>query len=197
MLRWHGCDILAASCRRSFLSSVGSCSRLGRFGAGCGTLAGAWSLWFGFCLRFRVRFCIGRGFGSGRAALWGVVVHVPTGTLEAQAGYSESPLQDAAALGTDLLRFGAEVLDFLKSMAALRAAIRIQRQGFLSPRRRIIHVFSILPGGRRLRGKSPPLGEAGVNGPTRSQCTRMGTDALMFSQASVSVPLPPPLSVIV
>jgi hypothetical protein len=47
------------------------------------------------------------------------------------------------------------VLDFLKSMAALRAAIRIQRQGFLSPRRGITQLLFYREGGDCRESRRP------------------------------------------
>jgi hypothetical protein len=51
-------------------------------------------------------------------------------------------------LGTDFLRLGVKVLYLLKSMAALHAAIRIQRQG-LNPLGEQTFFSFILPGRRR------------------------------------------------
>jgi hypothetical protein len=58
-----------------------------------------------------------------------IVVHIPAGTLEVQAGSGERPLQHPAANGAFKLRLGAEILDLFKTVTTLGAAIRIQRQG--------------------------------------------------------------------
>jgi len=86
------------------------------------------------------------------------------------------------------------MLDFLKSITALGAAIRIQRQGFYPLGSSLFSSF-IVPGERRLIEILPPSphDEFEEAAPYR---TRIGTDALTFSHASVSVPLPPPSSVI-
>ena len=63
------------------------------------------------------------------------------------------------ALGTLLLRFGAEVLNFLEFMAALGAAVGIQRQGsFLSGNTST--TVSIVPGAGKFtaKGRQTPLG---------------------------------------
>jgi hypothetical protein len=70
------------------------------------------------------------GLGGRRAAFGGVVVYIKTRALEAQAGSGERALKHTLALGADKLRLGTEVLDFFKSVAALGAAIGIQRQSF-------------------------------------------------------------------
>ena len=64
-------------------------------------------------------------FGGWRTALVGVVVDVPSGTLEAQAGRSERAFEQALALGTFLLRLGREVLDLFKAMTAHSTTIGI------------------------------------------------------------------------
>ena len=68
-----------------------------------------------------------------------------TPPLEAQAGESTAAL-NAMTLGAFLLRFRAEVLNFFEFMAALGAAIRIQRQGvFLSGYHRSTSLLYRLP----------------------------------------------------
>src|SRR5580698_2637116 len=71
------------------------------------------------------RFVVG---GTGRS-LGGVVVHIPAGAFELQSRRGERALKLAVALGTLCLGVGAEALDFFEMMAALRAAVLIQRQG--------------------------------------------------------------------
>src|SRR5208283_1299840 len=85
---------------------------------------------FGFSgVALGLRLLLGSGpIPARRAALWRVVVHVPTRALEVEARRGESALQCAAALGARLLRLGVELLNLLEAVAALRAAIRIQWQ---------------------------------------------------------------------
>ncbi len=97
-----------------------------------------------------------------RTALRSVVVHIPSSALEAQARRGQRPLQHAAALGAHLLRLGVEVLDFLKFMAALCAAIRIQRQSSCP----LDVQFLFYREGGGSRGISPPSSDAGGNEPT-------------------------------
>jgi hypothetical protein len=52
--------------------------------------------------------------------------------VEARSG--ERTFKEAAALRTFVFRVGGEVLDFLEFVAALGAAIGIQRQGFFNSR---------------------------------------------------------------
>ncbi len=159
-LDWDSCRSSAVQKPRDPIAaeprSVGLGAALGRrSGRGCsGTRSGrafaAWGFGLGLSLRFllgRRRFC--RSCFRRCAAFRGVVVHIPSRTLEAQAGHCKSPLQSSAALRTDLLRLGAEVLDFLKSMAALRAAIRIHRQRFY-PLGKESSTLPIVPGGRQI-----------------------------------------------
>jgi hypothetical protein len=70
------------------------------------------------------------GVGGGGGALAGVVVYIPTGAFEAEGGSGDWALQDSMTLGTFCLRGGGEFLDLFKEVAALGAAIGIQRQGF-------------------------------------------------------------------
>ena len=59
----------------------------------------------------------------------GVVVDIPPCAFEAEAGRGERALQQAVALGAFLLFLSREALDLFKFVAALSAAIGIQRQG--------------------------------------------------------------------
>jgi hypothetical protein len=67
----------------------------------------------------------------------GVVGHIPTRSLEVQAGSSELPLQQTMALGTFFVWFRTKALDLFKFVAALSAAIRIQGQSASPPRRNL------------------------------------------------------------
>jgi len=99
------------------------------------------------------------------------------------------------ALGAFLNRLGREFLDFFKAIATLGAAIGIQRQSSQPPYKNLA-TLSIVSAGRQITGK--PCRPASICAAHASiQCTMMCTVALLFSQARVSVPLPPPKSLMV
>ncbi len=174
--------------------------RRGRRSAGCrrccSSGAGrAVSAARGFRPGSRLRFrCGRRSFGAGRAALARVVVYIKAAALEVQAGRGQRALQRAAALGASLLRLNVETLNFFKSMAALGAAIRIQRQGSFTSSRRKYTLCLLYRQGRNHLQLPPCRPMPSAAGP---QCMWMGTDALWSSQARVRVPRPSPLSVMV
>lgn len=153
------------------------------FSLGGGSLGVGWG---GFRRGFGTR-----RLGGGLTALGCVVVHVPAGALEMEPGRCQWALKHAVALGTFNLRLGREVLDFLKTMATLRTAIGIERQGS-NPSGEQTPTLPIVSAGRQIGCKChPALG--GVHN-AGFQCALMGTEPLLFSQARVSEPLPPPLS---
>jgi hypothetical protein len=90
--------------------------------------------WRGFGVGCGGLLCgIGSGIGGGfgRSAAWRVVVHIPAGALEVERWSRERALQQAVALGAlQIFRVG-KVLDFFKTVAALGAAISVQRQSSL------------------------------------------------------------------
>jgi hypothetical protein len=108
--------------RREFLSRrIGSRRRYGRTGRAAASAARRLG-------RIRCR-CGRRGrFRGRRGALARVVVHIKSGAFEVQARCRERALQHPLAQGANKLELGIEVLDFLKAMTALGAAIGIQRQ---------------------------------------------------------------------
>jgi hypothetical protein len=85
------------------------------------------------------------------------------------------------------------MLNFLKSMAALRAAIPIQRQVF-DHLERSTHTLLLYRGAASFGEVDALAGYLRLAQAAR-QCTQKGTDALTSSHASVSVPFPPPSSV--
>ena len=72
----------------------------------------------------------GGGFGGRLAALGGVVVHIPARALEVQPRRGQRALEQAVALRTFGLLLCGKVLDLLKTMATLGAAIGIERKGW-------------------------------------------------------------------
>lgn len=86
-----------------------------------------------------------------------VVVHIPTRTLELKRGRSQRPDQRAMALGALGLRLRIEVLYFLEAMAALGAAIFVQRQSRRSLPRKTALSLSILPAGRQSPAACRPV----------------------------------------
>jgi hypothetical protein len=120
----------------SYRGAVNSRSvrRRTRGGGGSGRSRGGSPTAISAAGRFGGRLCLGFGVGrsgvGGRpAALRRVVVHVPARAFELQARRGEQPFHRPSALRAHFFGLSAETLNFLKSMAALRAAIRIQRQG--------------------------------------------------------------------
>lgn len=75
------------------------------------------------------RFSLGsRGASSGRAVSACIVVHVPAGSLEVQAGCGQRPLQLALALGAFCFRFRAKALNFFEFVTAFCTVIWIKWQ---------------------------------------------------------------------
>jgi hypothetical protein len=81
------------------------------------------------CSRGRCRICRRLARRVARSRLWRVVVDVPTSTLELKRGRCQRPFHLAAALGANGLRLRVKLLHLFILVAALRAAIGIQRQG--------------------------------------------------------------------
>jgi hypothetical protein len=185
-----------APCALSSAGCAGCGGRLGRrFGRG------------GFRLR-RLGFSGGLGVaGSGfgrrflgrRAAFGSVVVDVPSGAFELKRGGGQGAMEFTAALGTGRFRLGVKLLDLLKSVTALVAAIFVKRQlEWLRGERSL----SILIGTgaalfrHELRGL-PGLAsivEERPGKPVYGYFAETGTEAEWFSQARVILPLPPPES---
>jgi len=103
--------------------------RSGRSG-GCSAIAG-FGLDFGFVRSGGVRSGCGRlarSLGLLGSAFAGVVIHIPSGALETQRGRGHRADQDSVAFRAFALRFGAEILDLFKAVAARSAAIFIEWQ---------------------------------------------------------------------
>ena len=126
--------------------------RSGRGGRGCGTVGG---------------FRLG-GFSGRRGRPWfrprrgivfpaAIVVDIPAGALEVEARRGEQALERAVALGALGQRLGGEILNFFEAMAALGAAIGIQRQG-ADPFGETIPTLPIVSAGRQWRCDRRPAG---------------------------------------
>jgi len=97
---------------------------------GCSAVAG-FRLGFRFLRSWGVRSACGslaRSLGLLGSAFAGVVVHIPSRALEPKRGRCHGADQDSVAFGAFALRFGAEILDLFKAVAARGAAIFIEWQ---------------------------------------------------------------------
>ena len=114
------------------IRALGRCRSAGR-GSGRGRRRSDGRTWSAVCRGGGRRAGLGWSgcrcrFAGRGAGLCGVVVYIPAGALEVQPRCGERTLEHTLAYGANELRRRFEMLDFFKAVAALSAAIRIQRQ---------------------------------------------------------------------